>query len=253
MPAVGSSNRITLAPPGDRDAADFQARVARHSQGSWPAHRASLSRLIICISPSARALASSPRQELERCTGSPGSTTPRSAVLKYAQLGKDVGDLETARQSKAVDLERLSAMMDVAIQQHIAAAAPKRPLIRLNSVDLPAPLGPMMATRSPCCTARFTPRMISGLAEALCAGLSLQFVAGNERRPPLQRDLRIDFAFDGFLDRLSIPAQTGAAQLETALHPTTATNTAPNQLFARPWAQPQPKGSSCGPAAFSCR
>jgi hypothetical protein len=25
----------------------------------------------------------------------------------------------------------------------------KRPLIRLNSVDLPAPLGPMMATRSP--------------------------------------------------------------------------------------------------------
>ena len=38
---------------------------------------------------------------------------------------------------------------------------PKRPLIRLKSVDLPAPLGPMIAWRSPAGTARSTPRMIS--------------------------------------------------------------------------------------------
>ena len=34
------------------------------------------------------------------------------------------------------------------------------PDIRWNSVDLPAPLGPMTAWRSPARTARFTPRMI---------------------------------------------------------------------------------------------
>ncbi|MCY1369751.1 hypothetical protein D9M69_568050 [compost metagenome] len=43
----------------------------------------------------------------------------------------------------------------------------KRPEIRLNSVDLPAPLGPMMATRSPGRTARSTPRMISVLPKRL--------------------------------------------------------------------------------------
>src|SRR5881409_3387973 len=43
----------------------------------------------------------------------------------------------------------------------------KRPLIKLNSVDLPAPLGPMMATRSPGATARLAPRMISVLPKLL--------------------------------------------------------------------------------------
>ena len=42
-----------------------------------------------------------------------------------------------------------------------------RPLMRLNSVDLPAPLGPMMATRSPGATARLAPRMISVLPKLL--------------------------------------------------------------------------------------
>src|SRR5712671_3348269 len=37
----------------------------------------------------------------------------------------------------------------------------KRPEIRLNSVVLPAPLGPMMAWRSPRGIERLTPRMIS--------------------------------------------------------------------------------------------
>src|SRR4051794_33472413 len=44
---------------------------------------------------------------------------------------------------------------------------PKRPLIRLNSVDLPAPFGPMMATRSPARTASSAPRMISVLPNDL--------------------------------------------------------------------------------------
>src|SRR5262245_9286216 len=47
-----------------------------------------------------------------------------------------------------------------------------RPLMRLNRVDLPAPLGPMMATRSPAGTARFTPRMISVLPKLLRRSLS---------------------------------------------------------------------------------
>ncbi len=41
------------------------------------------------------------------------------------------------------------------------ALAPKRPLIRLKSVLLPAPFGPITATRSPGCTLRLAPRMIS--------------------------------------------------------------------------------------------
>ena len=44
---------------------------------------------------------------------------------------------------------------------------PKRPLMRLNSVLLPAPLGPMMATRSPGFTARLAPRMICVLPKLL--------------------------------------------------------------------------------------
>ena len=43
----------------------------------------------------------------------------------------------------------------------------KRPLIRLNSVDLPAPLGPITAMRSPAFTARLAPRMISVLPKLL--------------------------------------------------------------------------------------
>src|SRR5574343_887347 len=42
-----------------------------------------------------------------------------------------------------------------------------RPLIRLNSVDLPAPLGPIRATRSPAFTASSAPRMISVLPKDL--------------------------------------------------------------------------------------
>jgi hypothetical protein len=44
---------------------------------------------------------------------------------------------------------------------------PKRPLMRLNSVDLPAPFGPMIATRSPGATASSVPRMISVLPNRL--------------------------------------------------------------------------------------
>ena len=50
----------------------------------------------------------------------------------------------------------------------------KRPLTRWNSVDLPAPLGPMMACRSPWCTSRLTPRMICVRAEALAQVDQLQ-------------------------------------------------------------------------------
>ena len=49
---------------------------------------------------------------------------------------------------------------------------PKRPLMRLKSVDLPAPFGPMMATRSPGATARSQPRMISVLPNDLRSPLS---------------------------------------------------------------------------------
>ena len=50
--------------------------------------------------------------------------------------------------------------------------APNRPLMRLKSVDLPAPFGPMIATRSPGATARSQPRMISVLPNDLRSAFS---------------------------------------------------------------------------------
>src|SRR5258708_31205851 len=65
----------------------------------------------------------------------------------------------------------------------------RRPLTRLNSVDFPAPLGPMIAWRSPAGISRDTPRMIAVAPKPLCTsrsrsafsamgGLDAGFVAG---------------------------------------------------------------------------
>ena len=62
---------------------------------------------------------------------------------------------------------------------------PKRPLIRLNSVDLPAPFGPMIATRSPGVTARFGAADDLGLAEGLAQVLQLDRI-GDRHRPSLR-------------------------------------------------------------------
>ena len=47
----------------------------------------------------------------------------------------------------------------------------KRPLIRLNSVVLPAPLGPMMAWREPRATSRLTPMMTAVGPKLLCTSV----------------------------------------------------------------------------------
>ena len=49
----------------------------------------------------------------------------------------------------------------------------RRPLIRLNSVDFPAPFGPMIAWRSPVGTLRLTPRMIWVAPKSFCKSTSL--------------------------------------------------------------------------------
>src|SRR3990167_2838145 len=97
----------------------------------------------------------------------------------------------------------------------------RRPLIRLNSVDLPAPLGPIRATRSPALMASSVPRMISVLpkdlrtlrsssarpcADALCSlmvGLSMQLLAEVLR-------------FDVFLDLPPLVHELTSHQLEQA-------------------------------------
>jgi hypothetical protein len=87
---------------------------------------------------------------------------------------------------------------------------PKRPLIRLNSVLLPAPLGPMMATRSPCFTDRLAPRMISVLPKLLRTSTErssdlLQFegarASGDEAHTMLMSNRlpALDFLLDLFL------------------------------------------------------
>ena len=47
----------------------------------------------------------------------------------------------------------------------------KRPLIRLKSVVLPAPLGPMMACREPALTSRLTPRITGVGPKFFCTSL----------------------------------------------------------------------------------
>ena len=63
----------------------------------------------------------------------------------------------------------------------------KRPLIRLNSVDLPAPLGPMIACRSPGGIARSTPRMISVLPKLLRSVAAARARRRGHVAPPAQR------------------------------------------------------------------
>jgi len=48
----------------------------------------------------------------------------------------------------------------------------KRPLIRLNSVVLPAPLGPMMAWRVPAATSRLTPMITAVGPKLFCTSVS---------------------------------------------------------------------------------
>ena len=83
-------------------------------------------------------------------------------VLEHRHAREDRGDLEAARQAQPVDLVRRQAGRSTgrsaAIVPEVTESAP---LIRLNSVVLPAPLGPIMAWRSPRGMSRSTPRMIS--------------------------------------------------------------------------------------------
>ena len=57
----------------------------------------------------------------------------------------------------------------------------KRPLIRLNSVDLPAPLGPMIAWRSPRAISSETPRMIGVAPKRLSTSRSCERAGGRHR------------------------------------------------------------------------
>src|SRR5882724_1010565 len=61
----------------------------------------------------------------------------------------------------------------------------KRPLIRLNSVDLPAPLGPINACRSPCAIESVTPRMISVLPKLLQTPVNSSAARAATSPPPL--------------------------------------------------------------------
>src|SRR5581483_11642249 len=60
----------------------------------------------------------------------------------------------------------------------------KRPLMRLNSVDFPAPFGPMMAWRSPRAMLRLTPLMIEVRPKLLCTSVRLSAAAFISHRSP---------------------------------------------------------------------
>ena len=89
----------------------------------------------------------------------------------------------------------------------------KRPLIRLNSVDLPAPLGPMMATRSPG-HGQVGAADDLGLAKTLAQSRSSS--AWLRCQPPWLQSLpTLDFMLDLFLSRTPLPGQTAAGTVQT--------------------------------------
>jgi hypothetical protein len=114
-------------------------------------------------------------------SGSPGDHSTAQRMFSNTDRRPNRFDTWKLRaQAQAVDLDRAAGRRCARRAADLAAAGPKRPLIRLNSVDLPAPLGPMMATRSPAFTCQAGAADDLGLAEALAQ--VAQFERGGGRR-----------------------------------------------------------------------
>src|SRR5213592_4116195 len=77
-------------------------------------------------------------------------------VLADGQLRKDGCDLKCASDTCPGDHMRRLTGNFALVESHLARAGFEPAGIRLKSVDLPAPFGPMMAWRSPCLTSRLT-------------------------------------------------------------------------------------------------
>ena len=69
----------------------------------------------------------------------------RLHVLEHGQLREDVGALERAAHAHAADLVRRTPVMSRPSSSTRPLSGRRCPVIRLNSVDLPAPLGPITA------------------------------------------------------------------------------------------------------------
>ena len=63
-------------------------------------------------------------------------------VFKHRQLGEDIGDLKAARQTHAVDLERLFPVDALAVQQHFTAGGLKSPADEVEQGAFTRAIGP---------------------------------------------------------------------------------------------------------------
>ena len=82
----------------------------------------------------------------------------RLHVLEHGEAAEDAGDLERAAHAAAAEAVRRQAADRPRRRRRCwPVSCAMSPVIRLNSVVLPAPLGPMIARRSPGGTARSTP------------------------------------------------------------------------------------------------
>ncbi len=141
-------------------------------------------------------------------------------VLEHAHAREDVGDLEAARQPHAVDLVRAAAG-DVPPRSRMRPVVGTYfAVIRLYSVDLPAPFGPMMAWRSPCTISRLTPRITSVGPKLLCRSISS--MAARHRLAPRVTSRAGRFPGRGHRRRHA-PREDEAADRECARTRSTAT------------------------------
>src|SRR6218665_1597788 len=118
----------------------------------------------------------------------------------------------------------------------------KRPLIRLNSVDLPAPLGPMMAPRSPGATAKLAPRMISVLPKLLRRSRSSS--AGPASFAPMAGASLLVRMFDFFLNPAPAAHKPAAAQFkqtEARDHHQAGAGPTPRAVVPPPPQPPRPR------------
>ena len=104
---------------------------------------------------------------------------------------------------------------------------PKRPLIRLNKVLLPAPFGPITATRSPGITARLAPRMISVRPKLLRTSRSS--IAGAAAVMPSASRRWISLSISSWMRPHSGTKRRRASSKSST--PTPSTTPAPTQLL----------------------
>ena len=174
MPAIGSSSRMTLASPAIV-IADFERTLLGIGEDAG---------LIVAAARQADALHHlfGALAHVARCRSTPrqkeyfwpsAQSTPQRMFSYTDSLGKMFVTWKLRDRPRRLIACGDWVVMSSPFRRIARTSAWKRPLMRLNSVDLPAPFGPMIACRSPAAMSSVTPRMI-------CAGPKLLWTSFSE-------------------------------------------------------------------------